>query len=144
MNTSLKTCFKCRVGKPLSAFYKHGAMADGHLNKCIDCAKKDVAIHRLANVDHIRAYDRRRASMPHRLEKNRQVGAAWRAANPKRRQAQVALSNAVRDGRIERLPCFVCGESAEAHHPDYDAPLDVVWLCSPHHKQAHALARKCL
>jgi hypothetical protein len=36
-----KTCFKCHLEKPITAFYKHIGMADGHLNKCIDCTKKD-------------------------------------------------------------------------------------------------------
>jgi len=37
-----KICFKCGVEKELTEYYAHKQMGDGHLNKCKDCARKDV------------------------------------------------------------------------------------------------------
>lgn len=46
----MKTCFKCNIAKPLTEFYKHPAMADGHLNKCKQCTKSDVRVHYAVNI----------------------------------------------------------------------------------------------
>ncbi|SHJ19687.1 hypothetical protein SAMN05444000_1069 [Shimia gijangensis] len=62
----------------------------------------------------------------------------WRQRNPKKVWAHVATQSALRRGLIDRQPCAICSdEKAEAHHPDYDRPLMVQWLCRKHHKQAH-------
>lgn len=134
-----KTCFKCLSAKPLEAFYKHAMMADGHLNKCKECTKNDTAKRALEKWEYIRSYDKMRSSMPHRRALAKQVQDEYRAKYPQRVKANALVNNAVRDGRLKKQPCWVCGEKAVAHHPDYDRPLDVVWLCQPHHKQTHAL-----
>ncbi len=140
----MKRCFKCLCEKPLSDFYKHAQMGDGHLNKCKDCTKRDVQEHRQLHIERIRQYDRLRASQPHRMALSKRVQQEWRAAHPDRKAAQTALRSAVRAGKLTPWPvCEVptCCEKPEAHHPDYTRPLMVVWLCTPHHRQAHALTR---
>lgn len=63
----------------------------------------------------------------------------WRQENPAAYRAHSAVSNAVRDGRIEKKPCEICGsEKVHAHHHDYARPLDVQWLCALHHHRLHA------
>jgi len=138
-----KRCFKCGETKPLDAFYKHAMMADGHLNKCADCTKKDVRQHRVKFPERHREYDRERAKRPDRLARNVRRSRDYRQASPEKRKAHQAVNNAVRDGRLQKLPCAFCGatERLEAHHHDYSKPLDVTWLCSGCHSRFHALER---
>ena len=42
MEVTFKKCFKCGLILPISAFYAHPKMLDGHLNKCKTCTRKDV------------------------------------------------------------------------------------------------------
>ena len=63
--------------------------------------------------------------------------AEWEVRNRVKKRAQMRIRFAVKAGRIQRLPCFVCGEKAEAHHASYDLPLGVTWLCKAHHEQVH-------
>jgi hypothetical protein len=136
-----KQCFKCGVTKAHEEFYRHARMADGYLNKCKECAKEDTRVHRGANLDSIRAYDRERGRTEERRTANLEINKRWRAEHPERRRAEEKIRRAVREGKMKRCVCWVCGSEAEAHHPDYSRPLDVVWLCRPHHAQTHALVR---
>jgi hypothetical protein len=49
----------------------------------------------------------------------------------------------IRTGRLIPKPCEICGTDLqiEAHHDDYDKPLDVRWLCRHHHREYHKTLR---
>lgn len=140
MNTE-KICRGCSASLPLSDFYKHPKMADGHLNFCIECVKSRVCKHRDQHGDKIRAYDRERAKQPKRkahfcslAERNLQ--------DPQRRLAHQMTSNAIRSGKLLRPDeCSACGKQCkpEAHHDDYAKPLEVRWLCRSCHCRHHRL-----
>lgn len=134
-----KECFKCKTEKSLDEFYKHPKMADGHLNKCKVCAKRDVRLHRRDN-ESVREYDRRRYhENPSRRQRNVENAARWNKKNPDGYRAHYLVSNAVRDGRLKREPCENCGDRrSQAHHDDYSKPLDVRWLCAKCHHRHHA------
>jgi len=134
-----KRCFKCGVLKPLSDFYAHPQMADGHVNKCKDCNKADVRANYRRRLDYYRGYDRVRQRTPERRAMQQAAGARHRARYPQKDRARQKLRRAVRAGKIERGPCADCGDMfAEAHHPDYSKPLDVVWLCRICHQKREA------
>ena len=127
-------CKQCQMDKDATAFYA------SNKTRCKECVKASVRANRLNKIDYYRQYDRQRAAQPHRMANNFAHSQAWRNEFPNRRRAQGLVANALRSGKLKKQPCWVCGGNAVAHHPDYDRPLDVVWLCQPHHKQAHALA----
>jgi ribosomal protein L37E len=57
---------------------------------------------------------------------------------PRQTRARTLIHAAIRRGDVARRPCEVCGtEPAQAHHHDYDKPLDVQWLCRRHHDIEH-------
>lgn len=138
----MKICSCCKAEKPFSDFQVRKLSKDGFTASCRLCLK-----------------ERDRARYPKEKERRKQNHAdymastkgkevhkaaveKWKQQNKVKRAANVLLGNAVRSGKIVPLPCWICGEKAEAHHPDYDQPLSVIWLCPSHHKQAHALIRK--
>jgi len=133
-----KKCFKCHTVTPLTEFYKHAAMADGYLNKCKKCTKKDALEHRIKNIERIREYDRIRSKNSERMKIASEISKAWYQADKRRLQCHNAVTRAVKKGTLIRLPCIRCGSKKSlAHHENYDEPLNVMWLCQPCHKQRH-------
>ena len=55
-------------------------------------------------------------------------------STPSPERARLAVAVALRDGRIERGPCEVCGaaEGVEAHHDNPAEPFSVSWRCAVH------------
>ena len=133
----MKKCFKCGRKKPLDMFYKHSKMGDGHLNKCKHCTKKDVSENYKKNRKHYAQYEKERNQRPERKSAVLEYQRRRRANFPGKYKARNAVSNAIRDGRLVRQPCEICGDKSQAHHDDYRKPLDVRWLCRKHHLEHH-------
>ncbi len=81
-----------------------------------------VKAYRHNNIDRVRQYDRQRG---------------YREYDSVKAAARRAVNHAVARGTLTPGLCEVCGKNAEAHHDDYSAPLEVRWLCRPHHAQLH-------
>ena len=138
-----KECFKCHGVKPLSDFYEHPAMRDGHLNKCKECSKLDTVQNRRKKIEYYRHYDRSRTGLLHRRQKRKEIFHRQKTEHPERYFARTTAGNALRDGRLKKEPCYFCGstENIEMHHPDYTKPLRVYWLCKICHRKVDGMSK---
>lgn len=152
-----KVCRSCGRTRRSSEFYAHPYTADRLQADCKECHREKVRANRAAKADQYRAYEQSRAHLPHRIAARAEYAKTdagksagnrakrkWSQANAVRRAAQVILGNAVRDGKVVPWPACAmpeCNKRPVGHHPDYDRPLEVVWLCQEHHKQAHSLVK---
>lgn len=131
----VKVCFKCGVEKPLTEYYKHQRMKDGHLNKCKNCIISDVKQHRREN-ESVREYDRKRG-----CRQSREYQKQHRLDNPEKYKARTLIGNMLRDGKIFRPNfCSECQKKCKphGHHDDYSKPTVVRWLCARCHALFHA------
>jgi len=149
-------CRACGANKPTEDYYK------SNLKECKMCVRARVKAHREANLEKIQAYDRERGQTPERKQKNKDYQKnmkenkpdlwrdmrkdacnKYRSNNKHKVNAVQKLERAVATGKIKKKPCIHCGDvNSEAHHPDYQKSLDVIWLCDLHHKEEHKKLRE--
>lgn len=60
------------------------------------------------------------------------------AKYPTERKVRSKTDRAISSGKLVRRPCEICGNpKTDAHHDDYNKPLEVRWLCRSCHKKWH-------
>ena len=132
---SSKVCFKCERRMAREKFYRHAMMTDGLLGKCKDCTRADVKANYRLKIDYYHAYERNRSQTSERKTALAESLRRHRRRHPERNRARAIANRAMRSGKLELLPCEVCGDcKSQAHHPDYSRPLEIKWLCFYHHR----------
>jgi hypothetical protein len=96
------------------------------------------------NVEKIRAYHKDYYQEYYKSFEKRRVRsgavAKWLGKNKEKTLCHYVLRNAVRRGDVIRPNrCIECGTNGKihAHHPDYNKPLAVMWLCAICHSKQH-------
>jgi hypothetical protein len=135
---AVRQCYECKVILPRSAFSASSRNKDGILHMCRECNRAHVKAWKARNPQARRAIaDRWAKSERGKLTASRRLKME-RRAHPEKHAARATAWRAIRSGAITPKPCEVCGaEKVDAHHDDYSKPLEVRWLCRPHHQQHH-------
>lgn len=130
MDCPSKKCFKCGRELPLDQFYKHKRMSDGHLNKCIDCTKKDEH-ERYAKKSQDEAWMEKERARGR--EKYERLGYKNSSCNNKIRKINNLEPNT--SAALRKKGYDTSGK--EAHHWNYNEPKSVFLLSKSAHKRIH-------
>lgn len=134
---STKVCFKCGVDKPLSEYYAHKQMGDGHLNKCKSCTKSDVKKRSddlSSNPEWIESERKRGREKYHRLNYKQKAYTSSNTPNkhrikyPEKYKANSAVSHMKASTKGNHL-----------HHWSYNKEhyKDVIEITPKQHAKAH-------
>lgn len=149
-----KLCTNCKQEKEIAEFCKDIQKKDRLSSSCRLCRRVTSALSYIKNKASIK---RRQDSY---REENKEVIAArnkvyqatlkgkevakrssarYRKASNKKKIAAVdKVKYALKVAKLTKQSCEVCDvEKTQAHHDDYNKPLDIRWLCCQHHKLWH-------
>lgn len=131
-----KKCFKCGNILPLTEFYKHPQMPDGHVNKCKNCNKADVRGNYFQNKlkeGFIEKERKRGRQKYHLLYKGTGKADNERVKRYKQKFPEKALALSKSAYLLKPF------DGAERHHWSYNIEhaKDVIWLTKKDHMKAH-------
>ena len=110
-------CSICKKRLTQESFYPDKYRSTGTSSRCISC-----------HVDW--------AKTRKKLDR-RKYFENYRKQNAKIISAKDKVRYALKTGKLKKNPCIKCGKKSEAHHLDYNKPLEVIWLCHKHHMGKH-------
>ena len=140
-----KKCSRCGRELPIAEFNWENKAKGKRQSMCRSCFSRYNKARYASDRERFKADVRKyRAANPENVLETR---LRTNAKFPTKQNAQKCVDAALKCGAIVRPSvCWGCGCSSEehrieAHHHDYARPLDVIWLCTPCHRQMDARRR---
>ena len=150
----MKKCIKCNEVKPLPEFHKHKHTKDGRIGECKLCSsihgakyrknnpEKIKIMHQIYNKEHAEDIKKRKRNyVESNQEKVKKASSIYRSNNVLKIKAHNKVGSAIKNGSLNKPSCCaVCKElnaKLDAHHCDYDKPLDIIWMCHKCHSDWH-------
>ncbi len=132
----MKKCFKCKIKKPLSEFYKHPQMADGHLNKCKTCNRLDSIYDYKKNA---KDKDWKEGQRTRGREKYRRLYVGTGKARPDNNKRWFDKFPEKRQAHLKSSSLKSPSIYLEKHHWSYNEEhfKDVIWATKKEHMKAH-------
>lgn len=131
-----KVCFKCLHEKNIDDFYKHNQMADGYLNKCKDCSKKDVKLYSDIKISTHEGLEKERARHREKYKRlnYKEKQKVWNEKRPHTKNGKYKNLN-----RKHKIP-----KGLEIHHWNYEEIFleDFFVLPIKEHRKAHTFLIK--
>lgn len=128
----MKVCFKCSIEKSYSEFYKNSRMWDGYLNKCKECAKKDVRQKHLENSKSEVYVEKQRARGRDKYKRLNYISKKYDKSH---------ITNLGQYKNVRRK--FSYPKEVELHHWNYSTEFitDIIPLDRSTHKRFHQLMK---
>lgn len=131
-------CPDCKQEKLLSEFNRSKSRPSGYQNICRKCQQVRYTKWHYETLKADPIKHEKRKAYYRQKEKERRLRNKTDPKYKKMKAAHTVIAGMVAGGWLTSQPCEVCGKKeTEAHHDDYDKPLDVQWLCKKHHKLIH-------
>ena len=138
----MKICIVCKTDKDLNEYYSDNIKKDKKKNVCKECYDSQVSQYRktekskkIRKVMSKRYYSSDKGKL--------KIAEQSKRYNKLNGRCNKIIYNAIKENKILKGICMVCKEAkTDAHHENYNKPLEVLWLCRKHHKQLHASMNK--
>lgn len=133
----MKECCVCHAVLPISEYYPYSKDKSRPMAYCKNCHKLRMRQATLKYADKRKAaraiYRMRPKVKAREMATTKKMYSLYR----EKQLARMKVYNAVKNGKLKRLACW-CGDiKVQAHHDDYNKPLEVRWLCRRHHNEVH-------